>query len=294
MRQIVSHLWFDQEAEEAVDFYLSVFTNSKIIRKVVLKDTPSGDALSIDFKLENLSFSAINGGPYFELNPSISIMVALSNADEVDALYKKLSKGGKDLMPLDTYPFSERYAWFEDRFGLTWQVTVDEDHAKEQKLRVNLLFSDQACGKAEAALNYYHDVFEQSEILQVSHYGEGESQDDRARINYSELKVKDQQLVLMDHGAGGDFTFNEAYSLMILCGSQAELDYYWDKLSHVPEAEQCGWVKDQFGVSWQIIPVRMYELLENSSEEEKNRVTQAMLKMKKLDIEALENAKYEL
>ena len=96
----------------------------------------------------------------------------------------------------------------------------------------------------------------------------------------------------MDHGAGGDFTFNEAYSLLILCASQAEVDYYWEKLSSDPNAEQCGWLKDKFGVAWQIVPIRMYELMAEGTEEELNRVTQAMLKMKKIDIEALENAKY--
>lgn len=292
MRQIVSHLWFDKEAEEAAKFYTTVFDHSEIIRKQEFKDTPSGDAQSVSFRLENLTFSAINGGPFFKINPSISIMVSLSEASEVNNLYTKLAEGGQDLMPLDSYPFSERYAWFEDKYGLSWQLTVDENHVEDQRLRVNLLFSDQACGLAEDALNYYLSVFEGSKAGHISHYSEGEAQDKRAQINYSELNIKDQQLVLMDHGAGGDFNFNEGYSLMLLCGSQAEIDYYWDKLSHVPESEQCGWVKDKFGISWQIVPVRLYELIEKSTPKEQERVTQAMLKMKKLDIEALENAKY--
>lgn len=294
MRQLISALWFDKEAEEAVNFYTSIFENSRIIRRETFKDTPIGDSESIDFELENLSFEAFNGGERADFNSSISIMVSMATDKEVDALYAKLSVGGVDLMPLDSYPFSERYAWVQDKYGVTWQIMVDENSAVKQKLKLNLLFSGESCGKAEAALNYYHEVFNQSEIEAISHYSEGEAEDSRAKVNYSELSINGQKLTLMDHGLGGDFNFNEAYSLMILCGSQAEIDYYWDKLSHDPDFEQCGWLKDQFGVHWQIMPVRLYELMKNGSEEEQKRVTQAMLNMKKLDIEALENAMYEL
>ena len=294
MRQLISALWFDKEAEEAANFYTSIFENSRIIRRETIKDTPIGDSESIDFELENLSFEAFNGGERANFNSSISIMVSMATDKEVDALYAKLSVGGVDLMPLDSYPFSERYAWVQDKYGVTWQIMVDENSAVKQKLKLNLLFSGESCGKAEAALNYYHEVFNQSEIEAISHYSEGEAEDSRAKVNYSELNINKQKLVLMDHGMGGDFNFNEAYSLMILCGSQAEVDYYWDKLSHDSAFEQCGWLKDKFGVHWQIMPVRLYELMKNGSEEEQKRVTQAMLNMKKLDIEALENAMYEL
>lgn len=280
MRQLISALWFDKEAEEAVNFYTSIFENSRIIGRETFKDTPIGGSESIDFELENLSFEAFNGGERADFNSSISIMVSMATDKEVDALYAKLSVGGVDLMPLDSYPFSERYAWVQDKYGVTWQIMVDENSAVKQKLKLNLLFSGESCGKAEAALNYYHEVFNQSEIEAISHYSEGEAEDSRAKVNYSELSINGQKLTLMDHGLGGDFNFNEAYSLMILCGSQAEIDYYWDKLSHDPDFEQCGWLKDQFGVHWQIMPVRLYELMKNGSEEEQKRVTQAMLNMK--------------
>ncbi|MBG9988320.1 VOC family protein [Aerococcaceae bacterium DSM 111176] len=292
MQHLISHLWFDQEAEEAVNLYTTVFENSEITSQTVYEDTPSGDALSIEFRLENLYFSAINGGPHFKFNPAISIMVSLPDGNAVDEVYKQLAQGGQDLMPLDSYPFSERYAWFADKFGLTWQLMVDPSRSDSNKLRPNLLFSDKMCGKAEEALEFYHSIFEGSDIQAISRYNESEAPDERAKINYAELRIGDIEMVLMDHGVGGDFTFNGAYSLMILCGSQSEVDYYWDHLSANPEAEQCGWLQDKFGVSWQVVPIRMYELMADGSEEENNRVTQAMLKMKKIDIEALENAKY--
>jgi predicted 3-demethylubiquinone-9 3-methyltransferase (glyoxalase superfamily) len=86
------------------------------------------------------------------------------------------------------------------------------------------------------------------------------------------------------------FTFNEAVSFIVKCDTQEEIDYYWEKLSAVTEAEQCGWLKDRFGVSWQIVPTIMDELMGTKDREKLDRITQAFLTMKKFDIEALKNA----
>jgi predicted 3-demethylubiquinone-9 3-methyltransferase (glyoxalase superfamily) len=90
--------------------------------------------------------------------------------------------------------------------------------------------------------------------------------------------------------AGPLFKFNESISFMVYCKTQEEVDYYWDKLSAVPEAEQCGWVKDKYGLSWQVVPARLDEMLQSGTEEQIARVTQAFLPMKKLDIAELERA----
>lgn len=291
MQKVVPHLWFDKEAVEAAQWYMSLFEDSKMLQTQILQGTPSGEVQTVDFQLAGIQFSAISAGPYFAFNPSVSLMVSCVDAAEVDELYHHLVKNGDVLMPLGDYPFSKRYAWIQDRFGLNWQLMLNEGAAENQKIRPNLLFAGEACGKAKAALDYYLSVFEGSEKKAVSLYEPGEADDSRAEVKYSEFLFKENQFILMDHGLGGDFSFNEAISFMILCVTQAEIDYYWDKLSFVPEAEQCGWVKDQFGVSWQIVPARLNELLSTGTEKEIDRVTQTMLKMKKLDIERLENAK---
>lgn len=90
----------------------------------------------------------------------------------------------------------------------------------------------------------------------------------------------------MAHG----FTFNEAISFVVNCDTQEEIDYYWDKLSFVPEAEQCGWLKDKYGLSWQIVPTRMKELMTTKDSEKLQRVTQAFLKMKKFNLAELDKA----
>jgi predicted 3-demethylubiquinone-9 3-methyltransferase (glyoxalase superfamily) len=291
MQKLIPHLWFDKEALEAAKWYVSLFENSSIINITTIEDTPSGDAELIDFQLANFKFSAISGGPYFKFNPSISLMVSCSTIEEVNRLYSSLSAGGTELMPLDEYPFSKWYAWVQDRYGLSWQLMLVEDMGEHEKIRPSLLFSLEECGKAEHAIDFYVSVFEESNKGFINYYSQGEAMDKRAKINYGEVDILGTQIIVMDHGFGGEATFNEAFSFMVLCENQEEIDYFWDKLSFVPEAEQCGWLKDQFGLSWQIVPANMSELMMNGTKEEVKRVTEAFLKMKKFDLLTLEKAR---
>lgn len=293
MQKIVPHLWFDTQAVEASELYISLFEDSKILNTAMLNDTPSGDAETVEFQLAGFEFAAISAGPYFAFNSSISLMVACETKDEVERLYHTLIEGGTELMPLGTYDFSGWYAWISDRYGLNWQLMLVENINEHKKIRPSLLFGMEVCGKTQEAIDYYTSVFSDTKVGYVNHYVENEANDHRAKINYAELEIFNLEMVMMDHGYGGDVTFNEAISFMIQCEDQNEIDYFWDKLSFVPEAEACGWVKDQFGVSWQIIPKVMGELLSNGTEKELERVTKAFLQMKKFDIAALEKAKRE-
>ena len=119
MKKIVPHLWFDTQALEAAEFYVSLFEDSKITNTAMLYDTPSGDAQTVEFQLAGFDFAAISAGPYFAFNPSISLMVACETKEEVNRLYNKLINGGSELMPLGTYDFSQWYAWI----GSGWQGT---------------------------------------------------------------------------------------------------------------------------------------------------------------------------
>lgn len=288
MQKIVPHLWYDKEAVEAAKWYVSLFENSKIEWISKLYDTPSGDVDTVAFSLAGMEFQAISAGPYFEFTPAISIMVSCASEAEVNKLYAELSKGGSDLMPLGEYPFSKRYAWLSDRYGLNWQLYFTEAE-NVPKIRPCLLFSLDNCGKADEGLLFYQEVFHGSEIGFVSRYETGQAPDDRAIINYAEFLFKSgMAFVVMDHGAGGESSFNEAFSFMINCSDQSEIDYYWKMLSDVPEAEQCGWVKDKFGLSWQIVPETMAAFYKDVDEETSRRVTQTFLKMKKILISDLE------
>lgn len=291
MAKLVPYLWFDKEAMEAAENYVNILDNSQILNSYVIKDTPSGDAETVSFRLNNLEMEAISAGPYFKLNPSVSLMVVCNKSEKVDRLYEKLSLDGKELMPLGEYPFSKRYAWIQDKYGLSWQLIFNSDMDENMTITPSLLFAGDACGRAEEAMDYYITVFKDAVKGYVNYYNEGEAEDERARINYGEIDILGLKLKTMDHGLGGDFTFNEAFSFMILCDNQEEIDYYWYKLSYIPEAEQCGWLKDKFGVSWQIVPSNMNDVYKDGTEEEIKRYTEAFLNMKKFDMTELEKAR---
>ncbi len=291
MQKIIPHLWYDKEAKEAALFYVSLFERSKLLGSDVIEDTPSGDAEIVHFELAGQPFEAISAGPYFKFNPSISLLVSLSSVEEVNAIGNALLDGGSALMLLGEYPFSKWYGWVQDRYGLSWQLMLSDNGPHAQKITPNLLFSDKSCGKAEEAIRYYTDIFEDSKIGIISRYGEGEASSPKAKVNYVAFKLRGVDFSAMDNGFDVDFNFNEAFSLIVSCRDQKEIDYFWERLSAVPEAEQCGWVKDRFGVSWQIVPENMDEIFANGSTEEIRRVTEAFLKMKKFDLAALEKAR---
>lgn len=292
MQKIVPHLWFDKEAQEAAQFYITLFEQSRIINVNTLSGTPSGDSHVVRFELAGQSFMAISAGPYFNFNPSTSLMVACDSAEEVDTLWKALSEGGTPLMALGEYPFSKWYGWIQDRYGLSWQLMLIEGGSTPQKITPNLLFSGSVCGQTEEAVNYYTGIFPDSAIHFVSKFGEREAKTSKAalNLNYVSFRLLGLEFTAMDNANDVEFSFNEAFSLVVLCEDQAEIDYYWEKLSAVPEAEQCGWLKDRFGLSWQIVPASMGEMMTNSSKQQIQRVTEAFLKMKKFDIAALQRA----
>lgn len=287
MQPIIPHLWYDTEAKEAVAFYVELF-DGKIDWTYTITDTPSGDSDLIQFQLGDMTLAAISAGPYFKLNESMSLMVNVASKDEVTRLYQALSEGGRILMPLGEYPFSPYYVWLEDRFGLSWQLAYAPDLDKPYQFDICLLFSQEQVGLAQPMLDYYKDKLPQASVGQLSYYGEGEAAVEAAKLNYAELLVAGQKMIVMDHGYGGEASFNEAFSLMVYVDSQDELNFYYDLLSAVPEAEMCGWVKDQFGISWQIVPRILMEAYDTASPETIKAVNDAVLQMRRLDFDQIE------
>ncbi len=283
MQAIIPHLWYDTEAKEAAAFYVNIF-GGKIDWTYTITDTPSGDSDLIQFQLGDMTLAAISAGPYFKLNESMSLMVNVASKDEVTRLYQALSEGGRVLMPLGEYPFSPYYVWLEDRFGLSWQLSYAPDLDNSYQFDICLLFSQDQVGLAQPMLDYYKDKLPQASVGQLSYYGEGEAAVEAAKLNYAELLVAGQKMIVMDHGYGGEASFNEAFSLMVYVDSQDELNFYYDLLSAVPEAEMCGWVKDQFGISWQIVPRILMEAYDTASPEQIKAVNAAVMTMKRLDI----------
>jgi predicted 3-demethylubiquinone-9 3-methyltransferase (glyoxalase superfamily) len=291
MRQkITSHLWFDKEAKEAAEFYTSIFKDSKIKGAATIYDTPSGDTDIVTIELLGQEFTLISAGPLFKFNPSVSFLVACNAKEETDALWNELSKGGRALMDLGTYPFSERYGWIQDRYGLSWQLMFFGDREIRQRIIPTLMFVGDVAGKAEEAINFYVSVFHSAAVGDILRYGKGEEPDVEGTIKHASFTLEGQEFAAMDSAREHDFTFNEAISLMIHCETQEEIDYYWERLSADPKAEQCGWLKDRYGLSWQVVPNIMDEMMKDKDQKRKVRVREAFLKMKKFDIETLKKA----
>jgi predicted 3-demethylubiquinone-9 3-methyltransferase (glyoxalase superfamily) len=194
------------------------------------------------------------------------------------------------LMELGEYPFSERYGWVQDRYSLSWQVIYVGESEIQQRIIPVLMFVGRVCGKAEEAASFYASVFRNAKVDILARYGKGEEPDREGTVKYAAYRLLGQEFGAMDSAREHPFTFNEAISFMVYCDTQEEIDYYWDKLSAVPEAEQCGWLKDKYGLSWQIVPTSMDEMMQDKDEKRVARVTEAFLKMKKFDLAKLEEA----
>ncbi|GAB2548965.1 VOC family protein [Gracilibacillus alcaliphilus] len=296
-QNIVYHLWYDTEASEAAAFYTSIFPNSQLTNRTTLNETPNGDANLVSFELWGHSFMAISAGPHFTFNPSISFMVNFDLSrdkdarEKIDQVWERLSEGGTVLMPLDSYPFSDRYGWIQDKYGLTWQLILTNPEGEERPVIIpSMTFVGDQCGKAEEAIQLYLSIFEGAKEGVIARYPAGMEPDQEGTIMFADFMLCHQWFVAMDSAQEHHFSFNEAVSLMVYCDTQEEIDHYWDKLSAVPAAEQCGWLKDKYGVSWQIVPRIMDELMTTGTPEQINRVNQAVLQMKKLDITAIKAA----
>jgi predicted 3-demethylubiquinone-9 3-methyltransferase (glyoxalase superfamily) len=297
VQKIIPHLWFASEARQAAEFYASTFPDAKVNHVSTLPGTPSGDTDIVSFEIAGFQFMAISAGPYFKINPAISFMLNFDPAAEADAqekltkLWNKLSSGGKVLMPLQDYDFSKLYGWIEDKFGVAWQLILsDPDGEKRPFITPSLLFTKAVSGRAAEAIDFYTTIFNNSKKGIQAKYPEGTAPDEKSSLMYADFMLEGQWFAAMDGGQTHEFGFTEAVSLLVKCDTQAEIDDLWQKLSAVPEAEQCGWLKDKFGVSWQIVPTAMDKMLSEGTPEQIKQVTESFLKMKKFTIAELEKA----
>jgi predicted 3-demethylubiquinone-9 3-methyltransferase (glyoxalase superfamily) len=270
-------LWFNGNAKEAATLYCSLFSNSRIT-----VDTP----MVVNFELTGKKFMGLNGGPMFTINPSISLFAICPTIDATNELWNTLIDGGSALLSIDKYPWSERYGWLKDRFGVTWQISIAYEENTPQKITPSMLFTNQQFGRAEEAINFYTAAFSNSGTDQLIHYPSGDN--NAGKVMFAEFNLNKYNLIAMDGPGTHDYAFNEAVSLVVQCATQEEIDYYWNKLTEGGKESRCGWLTDKFGVSWQIIPTIIGKLM--SDPEKGQRVMQAIMQMKKLDIATMMNA----
>ncbi len=290
MQKIVPHLWFDKEAGEAAEFYMSLFADSKIKDTITLSGTPSGTVEILTVELAGQEFMFLSAGPYFKFTPAVSFLIVCNTVAEAEMFWENLVNQGTVLMELGSYPFSERYGWVQDKYGLSWQIMYIGEGPVTQKIISKLMFVGKECGKTEEAIGFYTSLFHNSEIGDIYRYGENETPDKPGTVANVSFKLENQEFAAMDSAHAHEFSFNEAISFVVNCKDQAEIDYYWEKLSADREAEQCGWLKDKYGLSWQIVPEDMNDYMRHKDPDQLKQVTEVMLNMKKLNIHELKRA----
>lgn len=275
MNTIYPCLWFDGNAEAAANLYCSIFKNASIIENT---------SMVVRFQLHGKVIMGLNGGPNFKINPSISLFVYCPTMEETERIWNAfMLENGTVLMPLDKYPWSEKYGWLKNKFGVTWQISVSDQPGTDLTIRPSFLFTSTQFGRAEEAIRFYTSVFNNSNIDLLIHYPEDDA--NAGKTLYSEFQLNHYPLIAMDGPGEHGYTFNEGVSLVVACDTQNEIDAYWNKLTEGGSESMCGWLKDKFGVSWQIVPKILSTLMNDS--EKAPRVMQAFLKMKKFDIEKL-------
>jgi predicted 3-demethylubiquinone-9 3-methyltransferase (glyoxalase superfamily) len=272
--KITPCLWFNGNSEEAANLYCSVFDNAKITAR---------SPFVIGISLSGQSITLLDGGPKYQPNPSISFFYICETEKEIDRIWKAFTKEGEVMMPLDNYPWSKKYGWVTDKFGVSWHIALGKLEEVGQKLTPCLMFTGKQCGRAEEALQYYSSVFKISKTDGILY-----NKKNKKLVEHAQFALLGQKFMVMDSEEDHKFNFSEGVSLTIHCETQEEIDYYWNTFTQGGQESMCGWLKDKFGVSWQIIPTVLDSLM--SDPEKAGKAAKAFLAMRKLDIEQIVQA----
>lgn len=286
MSKIVPHLWFDRQAKEAAEFYLSIFPNSRKLYQTIIKDTPSGDCDFLGIELFGQEFMMISAGPYFTINSSISFLIECIDKEEAYSIFSKLLENEDELESFEDYNFG-LISRVEDRYGVSWMIQY-QPTASTQRISPVLLFMGSNFGKVVEAVEFYVSVFKNASLDEHWLVNDDLDYEDRVFNTQIYFTLEGQTFRAFEKFTMEECFFNEGVSLLVYADTQDEIDNYWNALSAVPEAEQCGWLKDKYGLSWQISPRIMNEMMLDGNEERLGAVTRCMLQMKKLDMNELQ------
>ena len=263
-------LWFDNQALEAFEFYCSVFPNSMILEH---------NQTVVKASLSNQCFIGINGGPYFLPNPAISFTVICDSREEINALWQKLILGGASIIDLGHYSWNAYYGWVQDQFGYTWQLQLGNGSKTQQHILPNLLFCGMHQNQCSQALQYYQKIFPEFQRHQLLRYPSGDLE---GKIQNSIFSLNHLKFIAKDSPHKHIFDFNESVSFVIPCKTQQEIDYYWNYFTEHGSESWCGWCKDVFGISWQVIPNNLAQILATHPQ-----AYSTLTRMKKITIEDL-------
>ncbi|HEY8928157.1 MAG TPA: VOC family protein [Mucilaginibacter sp.] len=297
MLPIRPHLWFGKDkAYEAAEFYTSLLPGSAVDSKSKF-GMGSGECHIAEFTVAGQPFMGISAESALKFTPAISFMINFDPSRDADAakrideVWAKLTEGGMVMMPLDRYPFSERYGWVADKYGLSWQLILTNPAGEERPVIVpSMMFTGEVVGRADEAINFYTKIFKDGKRGNSMPYPAGREPDKEGTTMFADFYADGTWFAAMDSAHPHGFAFNDAASLLVPCETQEEIDYLWDAFSVDGKTGQCGWLKDKFGVSWQVASTAMLNAMRSGTPEQVERVVAAFMPMTKIDIATIQRA----
>lgn len=238
-------IWSNHEIKKIADFYVKTFPNAQILEE---------NLYVVMMEINGQKLMLLNGNNQVEINPSISFMYLTPDNNLVNELWEKLLEDGTVLMEKDSYDWSKNYGWIQDKFGVSWQLILSEPQHIYQEIVPTLMFVQNKMGKSKEATEFYISIFPNSEFR-------GAKEDENGNVLHGEFLIENYMLMIMDAPGNHEFDFNEAVSIVVNCKNQEEIDHYWNALTANGGQESlCGWLKDKYGVSWQITPNNWSEI----------------------------------
>lgn len=289
MHTISPCLWYNQDALEAAQLYTNAFENGQIkevTHYMANNQMPEGTVLTVLLTLCGQEFLCLNGGPVFRPNPSLSFFVNCESEGQFTALWDALAKDGTILMPQGEYPFSIKYGWLQDKYGVAWQISLT---GTKQTIMPYFLFTGAAQGKAEEAINQYCSIFGGAKLLDIQLYGK-DMVEPEGTVMHATFQLEGQTFMAADSAQAHNFAFDDGVSLCIDCKTQEEIDYFWEKLTAGGQEQPCGWLQDKYGVAWQVAPTHMAKWLNPNTPARAQRVYDAMMPMTKINLQVLQDA----
>jgi predicted 3-demethylubiquinone-9 3-methyltransferase (glyoxalase superfamily) len=244
MAKIISQLMFSGDIEEAVGFYVKAFGGNSKITTIF---APSAEEKRVSFLLAGQEFEAITGKTIF--SPAISFTVNCKNAEEVDRFWHYYLENGTIMMELGEYPFSKRFGWIADKYGLSWQIMLNEQSS--QKIVPSLMFVGENYGLGEEAIQFYTAAFPHAKIESLERVEQDEAFDVAGTVRHAVFTLADQVFVLTENGYQHQFMMNNAISFVVYVEDKKEMEAYQKRLSL---ASKDG-TKDKYGVHWIVVPM---------------------------------------
>jgi predicted 3-demethylubiquinone-9 3-methyltransferase (glyoxalase superfamily) len=278
-RKITPCLWYNAQAKEAAALYVSVFAEAKITAQ---------SPIVTEIKVSGQSITLLDGGPMYKPNASISFYYICETEQEFDKIWTAFSKEGVVMMPVDKYPWSKKYGWISDKFGVSWQLALGGFEEVGQKITPCLMFTENQYGRVDEAIAHYSSIFDDAKVDGILRYDANESPDKEGKVKHAQISMNAQKFMLMESARAHGTNFTDGISFTIHCETQEQIDYYWNRLTESGKESMCGWLKDKFGVSWQIIPTILGKLMSDPAKA--GKAAQAFMSMRKLNIEQIVQA----